>query len=175
MFNFRNTAVLFLLLVGCSSIDMNQYQSNTPAFNLYDYFQGDVKGWGIVQNWKGALTRQFTVSINGELNEENELVLDENFNWSDGEQSKRVWQILENGRSKYIGKADDVHGSAAGMSSGNVLNWQYTLNLKVDENTWKIAFDDWMFLQQDGILINKAVMRKFGFKVGEVTIVFMKQ
>jgi hypothetical protein len=55
-----------------------------------------------------------------------------------------------------------------------VLNWKYLLNLKVDDTTWKIRFDDWMFLVSDNLLLNKATMSKFGFKVGEVTIVFQK-
>jgi len=55
-----------------------------------------------------------------------------------------------------------------------VLNWQYLLNLKVDDSTWKIKFDDWMFLVTDQVLINKARMSKFGLTVGEVTIVFQK-
>lgn len=48
------------------------------------------------------------------------------------------------------------------------------LNLQVDDTTWKITFDDWMFLVSEDLLLNKAIMTKFGFKVGEVTIVFQK-
>ncbi|CAG36872.1 hypothetical protein DP2143 [Desulfotalea psychrophila LSv54] len=55
-----------------------------------------------------------------------------------------------------------------------MLNWQYQLNLKVDDSTWKINFDDWMFLLNDDMLINKATMSKFGFEVGEITIIFRK-
>jgi hypothetical protein len=32
-----------------------------------------------------------------------------------------------------------------------------------------------MFLQPDGILINRAVMSKFGIRVGEVLIAFQQQ
>jgi hypothetical protein len=32
-----------------------------------------------------------------------------------------------------------------------------------------------MFLQPDGVLLNRASMRKFGFRVGEVTIAFQKR
>jgi hypothetical protein len=168
-------SVFFLSLNACSAVDIRQYQETVPRLSLYNYFQGSTRGWGIVQNRKGVLTRQFVVDIEGRINEQGELVLDEKFLWRDGEKSTRVWTIAQIDSHQYNGNAADVANIAKGQSYGNVLNWQYTLNLKVDDSTWKIDFDDWMFLQPDNVLINKAEMKKFGFKVGEVTIVFFKQ
>lgn len=175
MLRIISVLVITLFLSSCSAIDIRQYDGSVPKLSLYDYFQGSTKGWGIVQNRKGELTRQFTVDINGYINKQGELVLDEDFHWRDGENSKRTWVIGKIDSHNYSGKAADVVNVAQGQSYGNVLNWQYTLNLKVDESTWKIDFDDWMFLQPDNVLINKAEMQKFGFRVGEVTIVFVKQ
>ena len=38
----------------------------------------------------------------------------------------------------------------------------------------KITFDDWIFKQDDRVAINRAIMTKFGFKVAELTVVFVK-
>ena len=38
----------------------------------------------------------------------------------------------------------------------------------------EVEFDDWMFLQADGVMINRAVISKFGIDLGEVTIAFSK-
>jgi hypothetical protein len=38
-----------------------------------------------------------------------------------------------------------------------------------------VSFDDWMYLQADGVLLNRAKMSKFGFTLGEVTIAFQKK
>ena len=165
---------LLISLSGCSAIDMQQYSANQPALNLYDYFQGQTKGWGIVQDRKGQLTRQFTVAITGTVDDDGTLTLAEKFDWSDGEKSQRTWLLSKMDAHNYTGRAEDVVNTASGTLYGNVLNWQYVLNLKVDETDWKIAFDDWMFLVDDGLLLNKATMSKFGFKVGEITIVFQK-
>lgn len=35
-------------------------------------------------------------------------------------------------------------------------------------------FDDWMFLVDDKVLLNRVTMRKFGIRVGEVTLSFRK-
>ncbi len=165
---------LLVLLGGCSAIDMKQYSDNQPALDLYGYFQGQTQGWGIVQDRKGRLTRQFTVEITGTVNSDGSLILAENFDWSDGEKSKRTWILDRVDTHRYTGRAEDVINGASGTLYGNVLNWQYVLSLKVDDTAWKITFDDWMFLVDDGILLNKATMSKFGFRVGEITIVFQK-
>ncbi|MDH3909864.1 MAG: DUF3833 domain-containing protein, partial [Rhodospirillales bacterium] len=52
--------------------------------------------------------------------------------------------------------------------------WRYRFALKVGDDTWNVTFDDWLFLQSDGVLINRAEVTKFGIKLGEVTLVFRK-
>jgi hypothetical protein len=168
------TLFVLIFLTGCSAVDLKQYSSNSPKLDLFDYFIGETKGYGIVQDRKGTLTRQFTVDITGTIQADGSLKLYEKFDWSDGEKSTRTWIITTNGNHLYSGTAEDVASPADGIAYGNVLNWQYLLNLKVDDTTWKIKFDDWMFLVTDQVLINKAKMSKYGLTVGEVTIVFQK-
>ena len=172
----RYTLVLtiIILISGCSKIDISHYAGNKPELDIFSYFEGQTTGWGVVQNRSGKLLRQFKVLIDGSFADENTLVLDEDFIWSDGEKSKRVWTIKRTGKGTYVGTADDVVGSAQGISSGNALHWQYHLNIETDGSTWKIFFDDWMFLQQDRIVINRASMSKFGIHLGDITIAFSK-
>lgn len=168
------TIIIVTLLTGCSAVDVAQYRANTPPLDLFDYFTGQTRGYGIVQDRKGTLKRQFTVDIVGTIQSDGSLKLYEEFDWSDGEQSTRTWIISRNGDHIFSGTAADVAGIAEGSSYGNVLNWQYFLNLQVDETTWNIKFDDWMFLVTERVLINRAKMSKFGLMVGEVTIAFQK-
>jgi hypothetical protein len=37
-----------------------------------------------------------------------------------------------------------------------------------------VQFDDWMYLMDDRVMLNKAVMSKFGLRLGEVTLTFVK-
>ena len=46
--------------------------------------------------------------------------------------------------------------------------------MPVDGREWEIQFDDWMFLVDEQVMINRAVMSKFGFRLGEVTLSFTK-
>ena len=71
--------------------------------------------------------------------------------------------------------APDVVGEAIGTVAGNALNWRYVLALEIDGRTWHVDFDDWMFLIDDHVMLNRAVMSKFGVRLGEVTLSFTRR
>jgi len=66
-------------------------------------------------------------------------------------------------------------GEAVGTVAGNAFNWRYTLALPIEGRTWHVDFDDWMFLVDDQVMLNRAVMSKFGIRLGEVTLSFTKR
>lgn len=63
-------------------------------------------------------------------------------------------------------------GIAKGKSYGNVLSWAYDFYLKVGDGTLRVHFNDWMYLQPDGMMLNKAEVTKFGVHLGTVTLAF---
>ena len=172
----RNFLLIFILFLisGCSKdMDIKKFANNSPQFILEDYFNGKVKAWGLFHDRFGNLKREFKVDIIGKVNN-NQIVLDEKFLYDDGEKDRRIWTIDILGKNKYVGRADDVIGVAKGEAMGNALNWRYDLLLKVNNSKIKVNFDDWMFLQEKGILINRAEVNTFGLNFGVVTITFLK-
>ena len=166
--------IMAVAISSCSKADLTPYAANKPEFDVYSYFAGKTTGWGQVQNRSGELIRRFVVDIEGVTNDDGSLVLHEEFSWSDGERSSRVWTIHRDGENGYVATAGDVSGMAVGRSSGNVLNWRYYLDIDVSGSTWKVHLDDWMYLHPNQILINKSQMSKFGVRLGEITIAFSK-
>jgi hypothetical protein len=162
-----------LLLTGCNSMKPQDFKGREPKLNLFDYFKGKTSAWGIFEDRFGNVRRQFQVDILGRV-EGNELTLDERFNYTDGEIDQRIWRIRKTGDQTFEGEADDVIGTATGRVQGNALNWAYDLNLKVGDGSYKVHFDDWMFLQSGGVMINRARLSKWGFEIGEVTLFFTK-
>ena len=149
------------------------FAGREPRFRIEDYFAGKTRAWGIFQDRFGTLRRQFTVDIDGDWDGEI-LTLVEDFLYDDGQAERRTWRIRKTGEHGYEGSADGVVGTALGRSYGNVLNWHYRFALKIGDSTWTATFDDWMFLQDDGMMINRAEVTKFGLQLGEVTIAFRK-
>jgi len=164
------------LLAGCSSVDPQVYRAERPALDLAQYFSGTLEGHGMVLDRGGQVQRRFVVLIkatwNGDVG-----TLDEDFTWSDGKKERRVWTLRRAAPdgSRWIGTAPDVIGEAAGVVSGNALNWRYTLDLATDSGRYKIAFDDWMFLIDEHVMLNRAEMSFFGVRVGEILIAFRKR
>jgi hypothetical protein len=149
------------------------YADVTPMLDLFGYFEGQTKAWGIFQDRFGEVKRRFTVEITGQRKGE-QLTLDESFLYDDGETQRRIWTIERLDAHHYQGKAADVVGIAQGKAYGNALNWRYDLLLDVDQKQWQVSFNDWMFLQDDKVLINRAKVSKYGFTIGEVTLFFLK-
>jgi len=169
-------AAAALLAAGCSSIEPQVYAGEKPALDLKQYFSGTLVGHGLVMDRSGQVQRRFVVTIratwDGDVG-----TLDEDFVWSDGEREKRVWTLRPTAGQpgRWTGTAADVKGEAAGIVAGNALNWSYTLLLKTkDGKRYDIDFDDWMFLVDDKVMLNRAVMRFWGFRVGEVLISFSR-
>jgi Protein of unknown function (DUF3833) len=163
-----------VLLAGCASIEPQDYRDERPALDLFRYFDGTVDAWGQFQDRSGKVVKRFKVLIRGTVRD-GRLTLEEDFAYSDGKRERRVWTIERTSEGRYRGTAGDVVGEAEGRSAGNALNWRYVLALEVDGRTWHVSFDDWMFLHEDGVLLNRAQMSKFGFRLGEVFIAFRKR
>tara|TARA_R110000787_G_scaffold59662_2_gene135040 strand:- start:9668 stop:10138 length:471 start_codon:yes stop_codon:yes gene_type:complete len=149
------------------------FKDAKPRFVLEEFFEGQTQASGIFEDRFGNLRREFTVDINGVWDGE-KLVLNEEFFYSDGERERRVWTIEKIDDHTYQGRADDIVGVATGESYGNVLNWQYYMDLKVDDSTIRVHFDDWMYLQPSGVMLNRAKVSKWGIELGTVTLAFTK-
>jgi hypothetical protein len=152
---------------------VTDFQGREPEMRIETYFAGPTEGAGIVRDRFGNLRRQFTVTMTGRW-EGDVFVLEEDFVYDDGETDHRTWRVHREGVDGYRATAPDVIGEAVGKTSGNALNWRYTLALPIGGRTWHIDFDDWMFLQPGGVLINQAYMSKFGIRIGEIVLSFRK-
>jgi hypothetical protein len=162
------------LLTACASAPTPaDYAAEKPLLDLKTYFNGALTAHGIFTDRSGKVVRRFTVAMTGTW-AGNAGTLDERFSYSDGTTERRVWRLTDLGQGRYSGRADDVVGEAVGSAAGNALNWRYTLRLPVDGKTYEVQFDDWMYLMDERVMLNRAAMSKFGIYLGEVTLAFHK-
>ena len=161
-------------LAACaSSPTPADYAAEKPVLDLRSYFNGTLTAHGIFTDRAGKVARRFTVLMQCTWVGE-DGVLDEDFTYSDGKKERRVWRLKHLGGGKYTGTAGDVVGTASGEAAGNAFRWAYTLRLPVDDSVYEVQFDDWMYLVDERVMLNKAVMSKFGIRLGEVTLSFTK-
>jgi len=162
-----------LLTSGCGTMNPRDFSDSSQRLDLFDYFQGHTLAWGLFEDRFGKLRRQFRVDISGTVDGDT-LVLEEDFLYADGERQQRTWTITRNSDDTYTGRAADVVGEAHGETAGNALHWTYLMDLQIGDRQIRVAFDDWMFLQPDGVLLNRARVSKFGLEIGSVSLAFMK-
>ncbi|WP_016854917.1 DUF3833 domain-containing protein [Halomonas smyrnensis] len=162
---------LVLMLAGCAGIDVGRYAGTTPRLDIADYFEGQTRAWGMVQDYSGEVQRRFTVDIDGSV-EGDTLTLDERFTYADGETDRRVWTFERRDGGRWEGRANDVEGVVQARQAGHVFHMSYPLEVTVDGRDLTFQMDDWMYLQPDGRLINRTSMKKFGLTLAEITITF---
>jgi hypothetical protein len=166
---------LAIALAGCASAPTPaDYAAEQPVLDLKTYFNGELVAHGLFTDRAGKVARRFTVLMTGSWSG-GQGTLDERFTYSDGKTERRVWKLTDEGGGRWTGRADDVVGVAEGRAAGNALNWRYTLALPVDGKVYEVQFDDWMYLMDGKVMLNKAAMSKFGFHLGEVTLSFTKK
>ena len=161
-------------LSGCASQNIDSYRAEKPVLDLQQYFNGTLDAYGVFTDRSGTVVKRFSVVMNCSW-KDGQGMLDEDFVYSDGSTQKRIWRLKALGDGRYTGQADDVVGQAQGKTEGNAFHWNYTLALPVDGTVYEVQFDDWMYLVNERVMLNKASMRKFGVYLGEVTLSFYKR
>ena len=156
-------------LAGCAGPQVQNYAQEKPQLDLRTYFNGTLDAWGVFTDRSGQAVKRFTVVMDCRWQG------DEAFVYSDGTTQRRIWRLKAGANGAYTGRADDVVGEASGQVSGNAFRWGYTLALPVDGRVWHVDFDDWMYLMDERVMLNKATMSKWGVKLGEVTLSFTRR
>ena len=164
----------FSLLAGCAGTKVDVYREEKPVLDLASYFNGKLDAWGIVRNRSGKVVKRFKVEMTGTW-QGSSGTLEEDFTYYDGSKSRRVWNISKIDANRYRGTAADVVGEAIGEARGNALQWRYVLAVPVDGKTYHVNFDDWMYLMDEEVMLNKSDMSKFGVGLGEVIVSFRKR
>jgi len=159
-----------LLTSGCATQNIQAYQNTTPTLDMHKFFSGQIDGWGMFQGRNGEVKKRFYVDIDATHEGDDVIVLNEKFSWADGTKSQRIWRLTEQTDGSWKGVAGDVIGEAKGQVVGNTLHWNYLLELPVEDKIYKVNFDDWMYLINEDVMLNRSVMKKFGVELGSVTL-----
>ncbi|MDF2178213.1 DUF3833 domain-containing protein [Aliiglaciecola sp. CAU 1673] len=166
-------ALPVVLGITACSASLEDFAQKGPAFDLPGYFDGHITAYGIIEDFKGQMTRHFCVDILASW-ENNQGQLHETFYFDDGEQQIRIWKLTVDEQGGVTGTAGDVVGEASGKAVGNAFNWQYELSVPIDGEPMVFAIDDWLYRLDKNRLMNRSYMKKFGLTVAEISIFFDK-
>lgn len=157
------------LLSACASPPESPAAAAAPPLVLETFFPGRTVGEGVFTNsWTGS-ERRFSVVIEGSWDGRT-LTLVEDFAYADGEKDRKTWQLERTGPGVYAGTREDVVGKARAWTDGKVVRLEYSVML----GGWTVDFSDVLALRDDGSLINRATVGKWGLRVGRVELVLRR-
>lgn len=149
-----------------------RHETDPLTFDLRQFFLGRTIGAGVIIDISGAAELRFTVVMNGEWHGD-DGVLKEEFTYGDSTKLMREWTIrFQDDSRHFVAHAIDVPGGAYGCQIGNsaVMNYRLTIPRKTSFVT--VTMEDWMHLNDDGTLINRTRISKFGLTVGRLVAAF---
>ena len=76
--------------------------------------------------------------------------------------------------NNFIATANDVVGEGRLIARGHTVLVDYILRVPYNNSTIDVHIEDWLHLQEDGVIINHSKMKKFGITVGELVITIIK-
>ncbi|RXZ43534.1 DUF3833 domain-containing protein [Crenobacter cavernae] len=164
---------LTLLPADSGNARIDDYRSTRPRLDLARYFDGPVSARGLFQDRSGKVVRRFTVQIYARW-AGGTGTLDERFVYDNGERRRLVWTLKKRPDGRYTATAADVVGEAEGRMVGHAFNWSYTLKLSVGGQVVEVDFEDWMYQLDEATVINRSELKKYGLRVGEMTLFFRK-
>ena len=164
----------FLLLAalavsGCSQpLAVRDFAPTAPVLDPLAFFTGHTHSWGVLENRSGAPTATLTTDGVGEV-EGGVLHMHQVIAFSDGRTQHRDWQLRRTGPGRYEATANDMVGTAEGEAAGRAFHWRFTVALAAGDPLKNVAFEQWMYLMEDGSLVNRTTVAKLGIILAEVT------
>ena len=142
-------------------------------FDMLRYFQGRVRGVGVFEDRFRKVRLRMAVDTLGRWHGD-VFALAESFQYADGRTVKREWRIRRAGENRLRATASDVLGEAEGRIGENGIAWRYRMKVQMKRRAMTMSFDDRMYLEPDGVLINVNEASKFGFGVGRLVLSFRR-
>lgn len=178
--NFKKVCLIaMLLLQGCVfSAEVADYPADESGLDMdiVEFFTGEVRAWGVVQDYTGKVNRRVTGEFSGRR-QGDAVVLTEILRFDDGEVTEREWTFARQEGGRYTATTPDTSllSEASGQASGFAFHWQYRFLVPVDDDEIELDFDDWIFRIDDETAVNRIKLKKFGLTVGEMILFYRKQ
>ncbi|WP_170411404.1 DUF3833 domain-containing protein [Ruegeria atlantica] len=145
----------------------DDYTGTGPAFKMKEVLNGEILSEGLIYGPNGKMSNSFVARMVGKW-DGNTGTLAEYFTYSNGKQMTRKWFLTLGTGNTFTATADDIVGEGHGTISGSTVKLTYRIILPKDAGGHTLDVTDWMYLTENGVIMNRSEMRKFGIKVAEL-------
>lgn len=145
----------------------DDYAAKTPVIDIRTHLVGKLESEGMIYGPSGRVAARFTAEFTGEW-EGNTGSLAEEFLYDSGNPQSRKWHLTMGENGAFTATASDVIGEARGQQIGNAVSMRYKIRLTEEAGSHVLDVTDWLYLMENGNILNRSQMRKFGIKVAEL-------
>lgn len=143
------------------------YAGKGPAFDLTRHLSGPLACEGVIFGPTGRVTSRFVAEMEGTW-EGSTGTLAEVFRYDSGTVQHRTWRLALAPGGRIAATAADVVGEGEGRVEGPSVMLRYRIRLTPEAGGHVLDVTDWMYLMDNGTVMNRSQFRKFGIKVAEL-------
>lgn len=147
--------------------DPADYSGKGPDFDLRRHLSGPLACEGVIFGPTGRVTSRFVADMQGTW-DGTTGTLAEVFRYDSGTVQHRAWTLAVAPDGKIIATAPDVVGQGTGRAEGSGVVLRYRIRLTPEAGGHVLDVTDWMYLLENGTIMNRSQFRKFGIKVAEL-------
>lgn len=143
------------------------YRDTSETFDIRKHLNGPILCEGVIFGPTGRVSSRFVADFHASW-KGNMGRMTECFRYDSGATQNREWRLtlLPDGRIR--AEADDLVGTGRGHQSGAGVQLSYSIRLPESSGGHVLEAIDWMYLVENGTIINRSQFRKYGFKVAEL-------
>ncbi|WP_137109600.1 DUF3833 family protein [Rhodobacter sp. SY28-1] len=145
----------------------SDYAGKGPAFDLRRHLSGPLTCEGVIFGPTGRVTSRFVADMTGTW-DGTTGTLAEVFRYDSGTVQHRAWTLVLGQDGQITATAPDVEGKGQGRVEGPGVLLRYRIRLTPEAGGHVLDVTDWMYLLDNGSIINRSQFRKFGIKVAEL-------
>ncbi|MDZ4093368.1 MAG: DUF3833 domain-containing protein [Paracoccaceae bacterium] len=138
-----------------------------PAFDPRRHLAGPILCEGVIYGPTGRVSSRFIARMQGRW-QGMTGTLSEEFQYDSGKTQARCWTLHLGNDGRLRADAPDLVGAGLGQIEGPALRLCYRIRLEPDAGGHVLDVIDWMYLLENGTIINRSQFRKFGIKVAEL-------
>jgi len=138
-----------------------------PQFDMRERFSGPIECEGVIYGPTGRVTSRFVANFDAKW-EGNIGTVTERFHYDSGNVQDRQWLFTLGNDGSIKAEAGDLVGPGTGQQHGSAVNLNYDIRLTEDAGGHVLSVNDWMYLMENGTIMNRSQFRKYGIKVAEL-------
>ncbi|MEM8554305.1 MAG: DUF3833 domain-containing protein [Pseudomonadota bacterium] len=145
----------------------DDYAGQGPEFDIRTHLSGPIQCEGVIYGPTGRVASRFVADMEATWDGET-CTLTEAFRYDNGSTQDRCWTLTLDSQGRIQATAPDLIGAGAGSQKGPGVQLKYRIQLPKTSGGHVLDVTDWMYLIENGSIINRSQFRKFGIQVAEL-------